>query len=130
MRLKSIVTFLLISFTTSNAFAAIDLMDFHNRNFNVTGNDKCGVHLEVSGNKIIFTDIIPPMHNDTRNDFCRRYAGCKGASYAVTCQENGTCYYDKNNELAFLLLANGNIHSYAYGVKAIRSERRDFYMCR
>jgi hypothetical protein len=121
-------------FTGGLSQAAINLQDFHDKNFNpiggpVGGKYKCGIHLEISGSYVVITNIAPP--NQDAHVFCSKiHSGCDGRSYSSRCDSYGNCLSLRDNTtLNLQLLADGNIFFPPSGTKYTRSSESTYEWC-
>ena len=87
----------LICLSITNQTFAINLKEFHDKNFDAIGN-YCGVHLEASKNHLFVTYIIPPSEDETiacsENGHSR---GCNGTTQKLVCDDNGICSNAKDD---------------------------------
>jgi hypothetical protein len=112
-------------------FASVDIKSFHNKNFNPLSAKVCGTHVEVSGNTLIISNIIPPRVYDEIGDGCGGYNICEGQTYSVDCEIDGKCYdFDEEGEKKFVLrlLEDGNYYHFQ-GHKALRSSSSRYKWC-
>lgn len=123
-----IAVFVLLASFAMEANASVNVQSFHNRNFNPVGSGWCGLHVEVSGSTVVFTNIIPPRDYDSIGDGCGSHSYCEGTSFALECRQNGQCY-NQDKELILQLLSDGNIFHYHHKVKLSRSSSGTYYTC-
>ena len=106
------------------SYATVNLQSFHNVNFRAVGN-KCGLHLEVSGTRLIMTNIFPPEMDAS----CEKYAACNGSSFLLRCDKNGECFNATDNSHVLVLLEDRNIYNVIDGIKSLRSNETRYSWC-
>jgi hypothetical protein len=125
--LRKLLTALFCIFS-ANVSYAINLKDFHNRNFETIG-PMCGLHLEVSGDVVIATNIIPPKAN-AMESLCETYSRCTGQSMFLRCKQDGLCYFENEpNRVAYFLMTDGNIYNNVNRVKLLRTSATQYKWC-
>ena len=74
-----------------NPAFAVDLQTLQGRNY-IGTYGACGLHIEVSGNKLVMTDIIPPSMDGKTAD-CKYGPArtCNGVTEIFTCDASGEC---------------------------------------
>ncbi|MCM2323712.1 MAG: hypothetical protein NDJ90_10670 [Oligoflexia bacterium] len=123
--MRSIWTLVLLSLASTNAFATVNLRSFSEWNFAPIRANHCGIHLEVSGSTVIFTNILPPNRDF---DQCGEWSICNGSSEAIECDEQGRCMAS-DGDLFLLLMENGDILFLNSGTKFRRYNRGNFQYC-
>lgn len=125
--MRTIWALLLLSLASTNAFATVNLRSFNEWNFAPIRSNSCGIHLEVSGSNVVFTNILPP---DREFSQCGEWSTCNGSSYAVECDKQGRCKAsDGDGEIVLLLMENGDIMFLNSGTKFERYNRGVFQYC-
>ncbi len=127
---KSIGLSLLMFLLSMSSYGSVDLNGFHNINFNATGLF-CGLHLEVSGDSLIATNIIPPGSDYSNSCGAGGHSSqCRGQSALFKCDSEGQCF-DRNGELALVLLQDGNFFSLINNSKYIFNMiESKYYVCK
>lgn len=103
--------FLSLIFLSSLAMGA-SLHSFHGRNFSPNANDKCGWHVEVSGNAVVL-ESIPNINNYDNTQDCWGMAAHLLHCIGLTCtQETGIVCSAKDGQVTkdtIVFLNDGNM---------------------
>ena len=108
----------------------INIYDFHYKNFNAVGGKRCGAHIEVSGSRLFFTNIVNPRDNYRAELACTTESrACRGATFMLNCNWRGDCF-NREGHLVLVLLEDGNFVSVVSGTKFSRSYTDVYFTCR
>ncbi len=104
------------------------LLDRFAGNYNpISGPRTCGLHIEISRNTLIASNIVPPAVDADK--FCSQLTnGCGGESFALSCNTVGDCFND-NGDLILRLLTDGNIFFKNSGLKLSRDYNPNYRWC-
>lgn len=123
---KLIIISVLLILTVESVFA-VNLSLFNGSNYMSTRN-YCGSHIEVSGNKLIMTQIIPPNINRA-NANCNIYRNCNGVTYILNCdKKSGRCFNEFGQNI-IILLSDGNYVNTVDETKHIYHNSGEYFWC-